>query len=113
MTATKSPVVYTAVPPLIMAPGPGVYPDPFIDKATIWFKLSADAQARLAIYNVAGEKVRTLQQSCKRGMNRFTWAGDNNYGARCASGYYILRLLADSTQGGQHDSRWLQAVITR
>ena len=113
MTATKSPVVFTAVPPLIMAPGPGVYPDPFSDKATIWFKLSADAQARLAVYNVAGEKVRTLQQACKRGMNKLTWAGDNNYGARCASGYYILRLLADSTQGGQHDSRWLQAVITR
>jgi len=113
MTATKSPVVFTAVPPLIMAPGPGVYPDPFSDKATIWFKLSADAQARLAVYNVAGEKVRTMQQACKRGMNHFTWAGDNNYGARCASGYYILRLLADSTQGGQHDSRWLRAVITR
>ncbi len=113
VTATKSPVVYTYVPPLIMAPGPGVYPDPFSDRATIWFKLSADAQVRLAVYNVAGEKVRTMQQPCKRGPNKFTWAGDNNYGARCASGYYIIRLLADSSQGGQHDGRWLSAVITR
>ena len=111
VTSTKSPVVFYTVPPLILSPGPGVYPNPFSDQATIYVKLSADAQVRLAVYNVAGEKVRVLQIAGKRGMNKVAWKGDNNYGARCASGYYIVRLLADT--GSMHDSRWLQAVITR
>jgi hypothetical protein len=111
MTATKSPVVYYSVPPLILSPGPGVYPNPFSDQAVIWVRLSADAQLRLAVYNVAGEKVRVLQVPGRKGPNKVPWAGDNNYGARCASGYYIIRLLADA--GSMHDSRWLQAVITR
>jgi len=54
-----------------------------------------------------------LQYSGKRGMNQIQWKGDNNYGARCASGYYIIRILADSNTGNQHDSRWIHAVITR
>jgi len=104
-------VVFYSVPPLILSPGPGVYPNPFADQATIFVKLSADAGLRLAVYNVAGEKVRVLQVAGKRGMNKVPWKGDNSYGARCASGYYIIRLLADA--GNMHDSRWLQAVITR
>jgi flagellar hook assembly protein FlgD len=113
MTATKSPVVYYSIPTLIQGPGPGIYPNPFSDQALIYVRLSADAEVHLAVYNVAGEKVRTLQQACQRGMNKVVWVGDNNYGARCASGYYIIRLLADAKQGNQHDSRWLRAVITR
>jgi hypothetical protein len=113
MTATKSPVVYYSVPKLILSPGPGVYPDPFDDQALIIVRLSADAQLHFAVYNVAGEKVRVLQFPGKRGPNSIPWKGDNNYGARCASGYYIIRILADSNTGNQHDSRWVHAVITR
>jgi uncharacterized repeat protein (TIGR01451 family) len=113
MTATKSPVVYYTIPTLILGPGPGVYPEPFTDQALIIVKLSADARLHFAVYNVAGEKVRVLQYAGKRGPNSIPWKGDNNYGARCASGYYLIRILADSNTGNQHDSRWVHAVITR
>lgn len=67
----------------------------------------------MAVYNVAGEKVRTQQQDGAIGTNTMVWAGDNNAGERCASGYYIVRMSADAKQGDLHGTAWLRMVITR
>jgi hypothetical protein len=111
LTSTQSPYVPYHVPGLLQVIQ--VYPNPFKDQCTIYYQLSADAELELAVYNVAGEKVKTKQIPAISGKWTISWAGDNNQGARTASGYYILRVSATALQGNQHASQWLRVVELR
>jgi len=83
------------------------YPNPFWSAATsrfagnpetmIQFDLPQASKVRLAIYNLAGEKVATLidgQQPAGRQTVR--WNGRNDFGRDIASGVYFYRLAAGS-----------------
>jgi len=69
------------------------YPNPFDERTTIEYVLSEEEHVRLEIYNVLGQRVRTLVQGTKRaGTHRVTWEGENRYGTPVGNGVYFYRL---------------------
>jgi flagellar hook assembly protein FlgD len=49
----------------------------------------------LEIYNVLGQRVRTLvRKKQERGLHRVSWNGENRYGTRVGSGVYFCRIEA-------------------
>jgi hypothetical protein len=72
------------------------YPNPFNPSTTITFNLPAPGKATLAIYNTAGQLVRTLVSGARvAGSHRFEWNATDNHGVRVASGLYLARLEVD------------------
>jgi subtilisin family serine protease len=71
------------------------YPNPFNPRTTIEYGLPARAHVELAIYNLLGQKVRTLtDQVQKEGSHAARWDGKDDYGDEVASGVYLYRLKA-------------------
>jgi flagellar hook assembly protein FlgD len=69
------------------------YPNPFIFLTIIQFKLPAAAQVELAVYNMRGEKVRTLvDQLCPVSLHSIRWDGFDDSGRQLASGIYVCIL---------------------
>jgi hypothetical protein len=70
-------------------------PNPMVSGATIHYDLAQEAQVWLAVYNVAGERVRTLTEGrMKPGAYSSTWDGRDEKGTKVASGVYFYRLKA-------------------
>ena len=76
------------------------YPNPFNPETWIPFKLAQSAQITIDIYDVAGQRIRTLQLGEKPAgvyvsrTQAAYWDGRNNAGERVASGIYFYRLNA-------------------
>lgn len=72
----------------------GNYPNPFNAGTTIIFLAPEPANVELVIYNMLGQRVRTLFSGTSSvGENRFFWDGrSDNPAARIASGVYLARL---------------------
>ena len=82
-------------PPLVTRLGDN-YPNPFNPTTTIEYSIARDAHVSLAIYNVKGERVRTLVDAFqKRDEYRAVWDGTDSRGNAVASGVYFYRLKAD------------------
>jgi hypothetical protein len=72
------------------------YPNPFNPSTTITFNLPAPAKGTLAIYNAAGQLVRTLVAgTLASGSHGFVWDAADANGVRVASGVYFGRLEVD------------------
>ncbi|MBM3278208.1 MAG: T9SS type A sorting domain-containing protein [Candidatus Handelsmanbacteria bacterium] len=72
------------------------YPNPFNPETTIAYQLPATASVHLEIYDVLGQKVRTLvQQVESAGHHRAVWDGRDDGGSALAGGIYFYRLQAD------------------
>ncbi len=73
----------------------GAFPNPFRDRAEIRFSLPASAQARLSVYNVAGECVALLaERQLAAGAHHVAWGGRDTGGRALPAGVYLLRLEA-------------------
>lgn len=69
------------------------YPNPFNPTTTIQFGLPKSSSVNLEVYNVLGEKVRTLVEGNKSaGYHSISWDGKNDQGTGVSSGIYIYRL---------------------
>lgn len=69
------------------------YPNPFNPETSIQFTLSRAANVNLTIYNIAGQKVRTLlDETLNAGSNAAVWNGKNEAGENVSSGLYYYRL---------------------
>ena len=71
------------------------YPNPFNPTTTIEFVLNQGrfANVRLDVYNVLGQKVRTLYNGVlDAGTYKFQWNGQNDASQQVASGMYLYRL---------------------
>ena len=72
------------------------YPNPFNPVTNIDFQLPKHGQARLAIYNVNGQLVRTLLNSeLNAGPHTISWDGANDAGEQVTSGIYLYELKTD------------------
>ncbi len=72
------------------------YPNPFNASTSIQFNLPQSSQVRLDIYNVLGQKVKTLvNEKLSAGYKRVTWDGTNETGDQVASGIYFYFLNTD------------------
>jgi hypothetical protein len=76
-----------------------VSPNPASSMATVSFSLSRKGDARLAIYDIAGRRVRLLESGeLAAGWHPRVWNGDDDSGGRVASGAYFVRLEAEGKQ---------------
>ncbi len=72
------------------------YPNPFNPQTRISYSLAKQGRVRLAIYNVAGQKIMTLQDGLQLAGNyHYQWTGVDQNGNSVASGAYIYRLSVD------------------
>jgi hypothetical protein len=77
----------------------GSWPNPFRAGTTINFSLPREGRARLAVYNVAGQLVRTLTDGVlPAGSQSVSWDGRDNASRAVSGGIYFYRLsLGDRT----------------
>jgi glucuronoarabinoxylan endo-1,4-beta-xylanase len=71
------------------------YPNPFNPTTTFRFTIPVTADASLIVYNILGQKVRTLiNKTVAAGDYYIAWDGKNEAGNAVASGIYFYRLQA-------------------
>ncbi len=69
------------------------YPNPFNPSTTISFELSKTENVQLEIYNVKGQKVKTLVNGMQtQGLHNVVWNGLDDSGKTAASGMYFYQL---------------------
>jgi hypothetical protein len=69
------------------------YPNPFNPETNIVFNIPKSAQVKLEIFNILGQKVRTLvDQYLKAGQNVVDWDGRDDLGKEVSSGMYFYRI---------------------
>ena len=76
------------------------YPNPFNPTTNIKYALPVDSRVTVEIYNVLGQKVRTLMNE-DRPAGRFVveWNGTGGDGQHLGSGVYFLQLSAKGVNG--------------
>ena len=73
------------------------YPNPFNPATTINFSIRDAGNFNLAVYNVMGQKVRTLiDGAIPGGQHSVVWDGKDASGADVATGVYFYRLVGDN-----------------
>ena len=84
-----------------------VYPNPMREGVTVQWSLTRAGAAHLAIYDLAGRRVRMLAEGdFSAGVRSATWDGRNDLGQHVRAGFYALRLRA----GGVTETRTLRMV---
>jgi hypothetical protein len=69
------------------------YPNPFNSTTSVRFVLASEGEATLAVYNLLGQKVRTLAKGrLLAGASVITWDGRDDHGRDLATGVYVYRL---------------------
>jgi hypothetical protein len=69
------------------------YPNPFNSSTTISYQLSTAGNVELSIYNVLGQKVRSLVNTNQNaGIYKVVWDGTNETGSTVNSGVYFCRI---------------------
>ncbi len=72
------------------------YPNPFNPETTISFSLPEAARAELSVYNIKGEKVKTIiSGNLEAGDHGYTWQGDDEQGRSVSSGVYFFKFGTD------------------
>ncbi|KQC09013.1 MAG: hypothetical protein APR54_13145 [Candidatus Cloacimonas sp. SDB] len=72
------------------------YPNPFNPSTTISFSIQDDSDVELSIFNIKGQKVKTLTEDVYgKGQYQISWNGKNNEGNQVSSGIYFYQLNAN------------------
>lgn len=75
------------------------YPNPFNPTTTISFNLPQDSKVEINVYNVKGQKVKTLLNEYKHsGQHSIEWNGKDNYGNPVSSGVYFYKVSGSSDE---------------
>lgn len=73
------------------------YPNPFNPETTIEYEIPISGSIRLEIYNMLGQKIKTLiDQNQMAGVHRAIWNGKNEFGEAVASGIYLYRIQSNN-----------------
>jgi uncharacterized repeat protein (TIGR02543 family) len=71
------------------------YPNPFNAQTNIEYLLPKPGQVRLSIYNLNGQRVRTLVEAIQpAGHNKAQWNGRDDANRELGSGFYLMQLEA-------------------
>ncbi len=69
------------------------YPNPFNPETTIRYQLAKQGEVKIAIFNLLGQRVRTLVDEVKpAGVHILKWNGTNDVGIRVSSGVYFYQI---------------------
>jgi hypothetical protein len=71
------------------------YPNPFNPQTTIALDLPVAADFSVAIYNIAGQLIRTYSGYSEAGVVSIVWDGKDASGSQVASGIYFYKAAAD------------------
>ena len=81
------------------------YPNPFNSGTRLVYRLADPGPVRLEVYNVLGQRVRTLvDETQKAGSYQVHWDARDQDGTRAAAGVYVTRL---QYPGGEQTRRLL------
>jgi hypothetical protein len=112
-TPSASPSATPTVPPNLVLSPRLPNPDPG-GPAGIYlpYVLSCDAQVRIRVFNISGEKVRDLAPyQGLLGANEEHWDALNDFGQSVASGVYLAHYVA--TRGSQSADCWVKMALVR
>ena len=71
------------------------YPNPFTNHTSINFQIPISCHVDLSVYNIAGQKIKTLINSnLTQGQHTVSWDGSNNSNVEVAKGVYLYRFQA-------------------
>lgn len=72
------------------------FPNPFNPNTNMIFSLPQNSKVTLEVYNLLGQKVKTLinNKSYNQGYHTIEWDGRNGLGENAASGMYVFRLIS-------------------
>jgi len=71
------------------------YPNPFNPETVIGFRIKEVAHVKIEIYNVLGQKVKTLvNKELQAGLHNVVWNGRTEMGKTVSSGVYLYRMIA-------------------
>lgn len=71
------------------------YPNPFNARTVIMYSLPRDSKVEITIYNILGQRVKTLlNEHQQAGYKSIVWDGTNQKGKEVASGIYFYRIQA-------------------
>jgi len=80
----------------------GNYPNPFNPSTTIAFDIAREGQVSLDVFNILGQKVKTLANGkYSAGSHTVVWNGDDAYGRSVGSGIYFLRMTTNGYEKTQ------------
>jgi parallel beta-helix repeat protein len=69
------------------------YPNPFNPTTTINYSLNENMRVSLEVYNIKGQKVKTLiDEKLPAGNHQVVWHGKDNSGKQVASGIYFYKM---------------------
>ncbi len=69
------------------------YPNPFNPHTTVRFTMASDGEAEISVFNLRGQKVRTLvDRFFTKGGHHIEWNGCDEAGKSCGSGVYLIRM---------------------
>ncbi len=69
------------------------YPNPFNPELTVSYSIPQNADVEIAVYNIKGQKVRSLQNEYRdAGDHQVVWDGRNESGQSASSGLYFVRI---------------------
>lgn len=71
------------------------YPNPFNMETSINFEINHSANTKLSIYNIKGQKVKSLVNgNYNSGKYSIRWDGTNDSGRPLSSGEYVIELIS-------------------
>ena len=75
-------------------------PNPFNPNTNISFELKEPGQTVIEIYNIKGERIKTLQKSIflEKGLHNIFWNGIDDSGKFTSSGYYFYKISINGKQ---------------
>ncbi len=84
------------------------YPNPFNPTTKISYSLPAGADVKLTVFNISGQKVRTLVRSelQSAGTHTVEWDGKTEHGSVVSSGLYIYRI--EAVKPGEKSEQFIQ-----
>jgi plastocyanin len=73
------------------------FPNPFNAETQFEYSLDKDEQVEVAIYNILGQKVRTIAEGMQSGgLHEAIWDGRDDYGNAAPSGIFFARMVTPS-----------------
>jgi hypothetical protein len=81
------------LPPVVPAQLYQNFPNPFNPETTIRFSLPADGAVNLEVFNIRGQKVKTLlNKTVEAGVHEITWKGTDDSNKSVSSGIYFYKM---------------------